>query len=133
MSRAGRRPPSQRQLRVGEELRHAIARILERNEIRDPDVAGRPVTVTEVSVSPDLSHATVFVVPLGGGDSTSLVAGLKRVRAYLRHEVATMVQLRVTPELVFAPDVSFERASRIDALLASPVVRRDIVAPDDEG
>ena len=132
MSRGGRREPSQRQLRVGEELRHAIALILERNDIRDPDVANRAVTVTEVTVSPDLSHATVFVVPLGGGDSASLVAGLKRVRAFVRHEVAGLVKLRVTPELVFAPDISFERSSRIDALLASPIVRRDIDPTDDE-
>jgi len=132
MSRGGRREPSQRQLRVGEELRHAIAQILERNDIRDPDVANRAVTVTEVTVSPDLSHATVFVVPLGGGDSASLIAGLKRVRAFVRHEVACLVKLRVTPELVFAPDISFERSSRIDALLASPVVRRDVEAEDGD-
>lgn len=131
MSRGGRRAPSQRQLRVGEELRHAIAYILERNDIRDPDVAGRAVTVTQVTVSPDLSHATVYVLPLGGGDSAALLAGLKRVRAYLRHEVATMVKLRMTPELVFAADTSFELASRIDALLASPEVRRDVEQGDD--
>lgn len=128
MSR-GQRAPSQRQLRVGEELRHTIANILERGDIRDPDVAGRPVTVTEVMVSPDLRNATVFVIPLGGGDSVSLLAGLKRVRPYLRHEVAKMVQLRMVPDLAFAADTTFDNASRIEEILHSPDVRRDVVAP----
>jgi ribosome-binding factor A len=125
MSR-GQRAPSQRQLRVGEELRHTIANILERGDIRDPDVAGRPVTVTEVSVSPDLRNATVFIVPLGGGDSATLLAGLKRVRPYLRHEVAKMVQLRMVPDLSFSADVTFDNASRIEAILHSPDVLRDL-------
>ncbi len=124
----GQRAPSQRQLRVGEELRHTIANILERGDIRDPDVAGRPVTVTEVSVSPDLRNATVFVVPLGGGDVTSLLSGLKRVRPYLRHEVAKMVQLRMIPDLTFSADITFDNASRIEEILHRPEVRRDIVA-----
>jgi ribosome-binding factor A len=101
MSR-GQREPSQRQLRVGEELRHMIASILERGDIRDGDVAGRPVTVTEVTVSPDLRNATVFVVPLGGGDVASLLAGLKRAKPFLRHELARKVQLRLVPDLAFA-------------------------------
>lgn len=125
MSR-GQRAPSQRQLRVGEELRHVIASILERGDIRDADVAGRPVTVTEVTVSPDLRNATVFVIPLGGGDSVSLLAGLKRVRPYLRHEVARMVQMRTIPDLSFVADATFDNASRIEALLHSPEVRRDL-------
>jgi ribosome-binding factor A len=126
------RAPSQRQLRVGEELRHAIANILERGDIRDPDVAGRPVTVTEVAVSPDLRKATVFVVPLGGGDSSGVLAGLKRVRPYLRHEIARLVQLRLVPDLAFAADVSFDQASRIEALLNSPEVRRDVANRSDD-
>ncbi len=128
----GQRAASQRQLRVGEELRLAIASILERGDIRDPDVAGRPVTVTEVSVSPDLRNATVFVVPLGGGDAVSLLAGLKRVRPYLRHEIARQVQLRLVPELAFAADTTFDQVSRIEALLHSPEVRRDLEKTDDE-
>lgn len=136
MSR-GHRAPSQRQLRVGEELRHAIATILERGDIRDPDVAGRPVTVTEVTVSPDLRNATVFVVPLGGGDVGSLLAGLKRVRPYLRHEVARTVQLRLVPDFSFRADTTFDNAGRIEALLHSPEVARDLdgegVADDYEG
>lgn len=125
MSRS-QKPPSQRQLRVGEELRHAIATILERGDIRDPDVAGRSVTVTEVSVSPDLHNATVFVVPLGGGETAGLLAGLKRVRPFLRHEVARMVQLRVAPDFSFVADTTFDTASRIEALLHSPDVLRDV-------
>lgn len=118
--------PSQRQLRVGEELRHALAQIFERGDVRDPDVAARAVTVTEVSVSPDLRQATVFVVPLGGGDNAPLLAGLKRARPFLRQALARMVKLRVVPDLAFAADTSFDRAQRIDALLDSPEVRRDL-------
>jgi ribosome-binding factor A len=111
---------------VGEELRHVIANILERGDIRDPEVAGRTITVTEVSVSPDLRNATVFVVPLGGGISPELLAGLKRARPFLRHEIARSVQLRLVPDLSFAADTTFDTASRIDALLRSPDVRRDV-------
>ena len=127
--------PTQRQLRVGEELRHAVAHILERGDIRDPDVAGRLITVTEVSVSPDLRNATVFVVPLGGGETANLIAGLKRARPYLRHEVARQVKLRLVPDFSFAADESFDRADRIEALLHSPEVIRDVdaaAAEDDD-
>jgi ribosome-binding factor A len=125
MSR-GQKPPSQRQLRVGEELRHVIATILERGEIRDPDVAGKPVTVTQVSISPDLRNATVFVVPLGGGECKELIKGLKRASPYVRHEVSKMVDLRMMPNFTFAEDNTFDKVSRIEALLHSPEVRRDI-------
>jgi len=126
MSRGGQKPPTQRQLRVGEELRHAVASILERGEIRDPSVAGRSVTVTEISVSPDLRNAMVYVVPLGGGETKELLAGLKRARPYLRHEVAKMVDLRAVPVFSFVADTTFDIASRIEALLHSPEVRRDV-------
>ncbi|HEY1719769.1 MAG TPA: 30S ribosome-binding factor RbfA [Magnetospirillaceae bacterium] len=119
-------PRSQRQLRVGEELRHVLARVLERGEIRDPDVAGRHITVTEVTVSPDLRQATVFVVPLGGGDTGPLLAGLKRTVPFLRHEVARQVQLRVVPDFSFQADRSFDQAERIEQILNSPDVRRDL-------
>jgi len=119
-------PRSQRQLRVGEELRHAIVRILERGDIRDPDVAGKSITVTEVTVSPDLRQATVFVVPLGGGDPAPLLAGLRRVAPFLRHEVGRQVQLRVLPEFSFRSDSSFDQAQRIEEILNSPAVRRDL-------
>ncbi|MEW5728306.1 MAG: 30S ribosome-binding factor RbfA [Pseudomonadota bacterium] len=125
MSR-GHKPPSQRQLRVGEELRHAVAAVIERGDFRDPDLQGRAITVTEVRVSPDLRAATVFVVPLGGGEVGSILAGLKRAKAYLRHEIARAVELRTVPDLWFEADTSFDEASRIDRLLRSPEVRRDL-------
>jgi ribosome-binding factor A len=130
MSR-GHKAPSQRQLRVGEELRHVIANIIERGDIRDPDLKGRAITVTEVRISPDLKNATVFVVPLGGGDVTPILAGLKRARPFLRHEIARMVDLRAVPNLSFEPDTSFDEASKIDALLRSPEVRRDLGGDDE--
>lgn len=127
----GQKPPSQRQLRVGEELRHIISSIIERGDIRDPDLAGRAITVTEVRISPDLKNATVFVVPLGGGEVDVVVKGLKRARAFIRHEVARQVDLRVAPDLFFEADTSFDEASHIDALLRRPDVRRDLGANDD--
>lgn len=126
MPRGGQKPPSQRQLRVGEELRHLIARIIEKGDIRDPDVAGKLITVTEVSVSPDLRSATVYIVQMGGGDDKPLLGGLKRVAPYFRHELAKQTALRTVPTLRFVSDASFERASRIEALLALPDVRRDL-------
>ena len=117
----GHKPPSQRQLRVGEELRHIIARIIERGEFRDPDLAGRAITVTEVRVSPDLANATAFVIPLGGGDCTAILAGLKRAKAFLRHEIGKQV-----PNLFFEADHSFDEASRIEAILRLPEVARDL-------
>ena len=122
----GHKPPSQRQLLVGEELRHIVASIIERGDIRDPDLVGKAITVTEVRISPDLKNATVFVVPLGGGDATAIVKGLKRARPYLRHEIAKQIDLRIVPDLFFEPDVSFDEASKIDALLRRPEVRRDL-------
>jgi ribosome-binding factor A len=128
----GTKPPGQRQLRVGEEIRHALANIFERGDLRDPDLAGRPLTVTEVRISPDLRNATVYVIPLGGGDATSLLAGLKRSRSFLRHELARAVELRMVPDLWFEADKSFDRMSRIEAILAKPEVRRDVEAAGHE-
>ncbi|ARJ64868.1 ribosome-binding factor A [Magnetospirillum sp. ME-1] len=125
MSR-GAKPPSQRQLRVGEELRHAIAMVIERGEFRDPDLQNRAITVTEVKVSPDLRNATVFLVPLGGGEVKPILEGMKRAKAFLRHEIARMVELRAVPDLWFQEDTTFDTASRIDSILNSPEVRRDI-------
>ncbi|TAN56500.1 MAG: 30S ribosome-binding factor RbfA [Magnetospirillum sp.] len=125
----GNKAPSQRQLRVGEELRHAIANVIERDEFRDPDLQGRPITVTEVRVGPDLRNATVFVVPLGGGDVAPILAGLKRAKAFLRHEIGRAVQLRAVPDLWFQSDATFDEATRIEALLRSPEVRRDLEPP----
>lgn len=118
--------PSQRQLRVGEELRHALARIFERGALRDPALSGTAITVTEVRVSPDLKHATAFVMPLGGAHLADVLAGLGRSAGYLRREVTKEVRLRLAPDLVFAADTSFDHASRIDRLLRQPDVERDL-------
>jgi ribosome-binding factor A len=109
--------PSQRQLRVGEELRHALAAVIERGELRDPDLAGAPLTVTEVRIGPDLRHATAFVVPLGGGDVDVKVDALNRARPFLRRKIAAAVRLKFVPDLVFEADTSFDYAKRIDELL----------------
>lgn len=118
--------PSTRPLRVGEEIRHALAAVLARGELRDPDLVGVAITVTEVRVSPDLMRATAFVTPLGGGEIDRIVAALHRAAPYLRGQIVKAVKLRRAPELGFAPDTSFDYASRIDAALRDPAVRRDI-------
>lgn len=127
--------PSQRQLRVGEELRHALAWILERGELRDPVLATTPVTVTEVRVSPDLKNATCFVTPLGGGDANAVaqvIDALGRARKFLRHEVVRQVKLKYAPQLHFEHDTSFDAAGHIDALLHRPEVARDLHHDDEE-
>jgi ribosome-binding factor A len=126
-----KKAPSQRQLRVGEELRHAIAGILARDDIRDPDVEGVVITVTEVRASPDLKRATVFITPLGGGDHDAVLQGLKRSARYLRGQVSKQVHLRHTPQFVFELDTSFDTAGHIDELLHRPEVRRDLARGDD--
>ncbi len=118
--------PGQRQLRVGEALRHALAEILARGELRDPELAGLQVTVTEVRVSPDLRAATAFVVPFGGGDAAVLAEALNRASAFFRMRLADEVELRVAPTIHFAPDLSFDKAERIERLLHDPHVARDL-------
>lgn len=120
------KPPSQRQLRVGEEVRHALAALFERGDFRDPDLASARITVTEVRASPDLRQMTVFVTRLGGGDASILLAALKRATPFLRARVASAVRLKFAPELVFRADTAIDRAARIDALLHSPAVARDL-------
>ena len=128
------RVPSQRQLRVGEELRHVLARILERNEIRDPELMGKSITVTEVRVSPDLKNATAYVVPLGGiGDVFEITAALNRVKPFIRHRVAQSVHLRSVPNLLFLPDTTFDEASHINDLLNLSEVARDLKKSNDNG
>ncbi len=123
--------PGQRQLRVGEEIRHALAALLTRAELKDPDLAGRSLTVSEVKMSPDLRHATAFVVPLGGEPNGAILKALGRAAPFLRGEIARRVQLRYAPELVFAADRSFATASRISELLHQPDVARDLGGEPD--
>jgi ribosome-binding factor A len=119
---------SQRRLRVGEELRHALARILRHGELRDPVLENASITVTEVRMSPDLRNATAFVMPLAGTNAEEVVASLERSATFVKGLVAREVQLRNTPNLVFALDDTFDRAERISALLARPEVARDLEA-----
>ena len=132
-SHSPERGPSQRQLRVGEMLRHALAQILLRGEIRDPDLEGVSVTVTQVKPSPDMRHATAFVEPLGGQNARTIVAALNRNKAYLRGEMGHMIELKFTPDLRFVEDTSFAEAEKIETLLKSDRVRRDLEGDDDDG
>ncbi len=125
--------PSVRTLRVGEQVRHALADVLSRGDVRDPVLETHLVSVTEVRVSPDLRHATAFVMPLGGGDTDEVIAALKRNVRYLRGEVVRRVNLKYAPDLHFRLDESFEEAGKIDALLRSPGVRRDLGDGEDAG
>src|SRR5690242_14899512 len=122
--------PSQRQLRVGEESRHVLVDVLARGGLRDPQLQGVSITVAEVRMSPDLKHATAYVMPLGGAKVDDVVKALKRASRFLRGEVARGVRLRVAPEIAFAADRSFEEASKIEAALRRPEVRRDLATPE---
>ena len=117
---------SQRQLRVGEVIRHALAGLLEREELRDPGLKDVSVTVTEVRISPDLRNATVFVMPLGGIDTADVIESLSRATPFFRRRIAQTISLRRSPELFFELDVSFENARQIDMLLKSPAVASDV-------
>jgi ribosome-binding factor A len=121
--------PTQRQLRVGEEIRHSIAWALERGDVRDHAIVGVAITVTEVRISPDLKNATVFITPLGGGDQEAVTAvtdGLNRAAPFFRRMIAKQLELRVVPRLKFIPDVSFDKASEMDALMRRADVARDL-------
>jgi ribosome-binding factor A len=120
------RAPSQRQRRVGELVRHALAEILQRGEIHDPALEAVAITVPEVRMSPDLKLATVFVMPLGGAGGGAVVAAFERNRRFLRGEIARRIDLRYAPDLRFRLDTSFAEGERVDALLRSPGVRRDL-------
>ena len=118
--------PSQRMLRVGELVRHAMAELLTRSEIDDPALEGQVVTVPGVRMSPDLKLATVYVMPLGGKNIGDVLAALDRHKKALRGEIARRVNLKFAPEVRFKPDPSFECGAKIDALLDLPKVKRDL-------
>jgi ribosome-binding factor A len=125
MSARSGRAPSQRARRMGEVVRHALAEVLARGDLRDPDLTGVAITVTEVRPSQDLKSATVFVTPLGGvGDIDLIVKALKRARGHLRAEVGHMVEAKFTPELRFVADTAFEQSQRLSEVL------RDVAARD---
>jgi len=120
------KPPSQRQLRAGELIRHALTDILAREEFNDPALYGKSITITEVRISPDLKNATAFAAPLGGEEMAKVVEALNRAASFLRGRLSREVDLRYTPILRFIPDDSYDEARRIDELLASERVRRDL-------
>ena len=117
--------PSQRQLRAGELVRHALAEIMLEANVADPALSGVSVTISEVRMSPDLRHATCFVNPLGGVKADEVVAGLNRATRFFRGRLGPHVDLRFTPDLVFRHDESFETAAKMDALFDRLNVQRD--------
>ena len=128
--------PSQRQQRVAELVRHALAEVLARGDIQDGVLTGHVITIPEVRMSPDLKLATAYVMPLGGRDEGAVLEALNRNRKALRTEVAHRVNLKFAPDLRFLRDETFDEAARIDALLRSEKVQRDVSkesdGPDEE-
>jgi ribosome-binding factor A len=122
---------SQRQLRVGELIRHELAAMLSRGDIHDPVVEAHMITVPEVRMSPDLRLATIYVMPLGGRDVKDVVAALERNKRYVRGEIARRVNLKFAPEIRFRIDERFDEAERIEKLLRTPVVQRDLKSEED--
>jgi ribosome-binding factor A len=120
------KPPNQRQLRVGEEIRHVLADIFMRGECYDPDITNNPITVSEVRISPDLKNATAYFMPLGGKNRDLVLAALIRNAPILRKLVSDRMQLRYAPRVSFRLDNSFDEAHRIELLLKSPAVARDL-------
>jgi len=123
---------SVRLLRVGEQVRHILAEVLLRGDVHDDVLASTHVSVTEVRMSPDLKHAIVFVKPLLGAEEDKVLKALRTNTAYLQSEVAKRVNLKYAAKLKFLPDESFDEGARIDALLRSPTVVRDLGEPEDE-
>jgi ribosome-binding factor A len=123
---------SQRQLRVGELVRHVLSDLLARGEIHDPVIEHHMITVPEVRMSADLRLATIYVMPLGGQDIEPVIAALDRNKRFVRGEIARRVNLKFAPEIRFAIDQRFDEAERIEGLLRTPAVRRDLKRDDDQ-
>ena len=124
--------PSQRQLRVAEEVRHALAAIFERGDFRDPDLANARITVTEVRAGPDLRHMTAFISGLGKDVPPEQFAALRRASAFLRTQVAKNVRLKFAPDLHFQPDSALDYAMKIDLLMRQPKVAQDLTAEKED-
>ena len=124
--------PSQRQLRVGELVRHTMADMLTRGEVHDPVIEGHLITVPEVQMTADLRLATIYVMPLGGRDTDAVLAALERNKKFLRGEIAHRVNLKFAPEIRFRIDERFDEAERIEKLLRTPAVRRDLDNKTDD-
>jgi ribosome-binding factor A len=124
--------PTQRALRAGELVRHAVAEIFARGDVHDPVLEGHLITVPEVRMSPDLRMATIYVMPLGGKDSKDVLAALDRNKKFLRGEIAHRVNLKFAPDIRFMLDERFDEAERIDKLLRTPAVARDLQGDNEE-
>jgi ribosome-binding factor A len=124
--------PSQRMLRVGELIRHTLSDLLARGAVRDSVLEGHVITVPDVRMSPDLKLATVYIMPLGGKDVDGVLAALDRHKKFLRGEIAARINLKFAPEVRFRADQSFDCGTKIDALLDSPQVKRDLVIDPDK-
>ncbi len=120
------KPPSQRQLKAGELIRRALAEILARENLRDPDLKGVSVTISEVRASPDLRHALVYAIPLGGGDTDKVIAALQRCASFLRGRLGKEMEMKSTPRLKFVADRSFDTAEDMTKLLGQPKVQQDL-------
>jgi len=123
---------SQRQLRVGELVRHAMAELLTRGDVHDPVIEGHLITVPEVRMTPDLRLATIYIMPLAGRDADEVLAAFERHKKFLRGEIGHRVNLKFAPDIRFRVDERFAEAERIDKLLCSPAVKRDLEHEDDE-
>jgi ribosome-binding factor A len=121
--------PSQRMLRVGELIRHTLSDLLTRGAVLDPVLQGHVVTVLDVRMSPDLKHASVYVMPLGGKDANEVLDALERHKKFIRGEIAHRINLKFAPELRFKSDQSFDYGAKIDALFDTPEVKRDLLKP----
>ncbi|MDR3526043.1 MAG: 30S ribosome-binding factor RbfA [Rhizomicrobium sp.] len=124
---SAKKGPTQRQLRVGETLRHALSQILLRGDIRDPDLAGVSVTITQVIPSGDMRHAAVYCEPLGGKNAEKVIPALNRHKAYLRGQMGHLIALKFTPDLRFVEDKSFAEAEKIEIILKSARVQQDLL------
>src|ERR1700690_3790492 len=123
---------SQRQLRVGELIRHELAGMLSRGDVHDPVIETHMITVPEVRMSPDLRLATIYVMPLAGRDQTDVLEALERNARYMRGELARRVNLKFAPEIRFRIDERLKEAERIEKLLRTPDVKRDLAGKKDE-
>jgi len=123
---------SQRQLRVGELIRHAMAEMLARGEVHDPVLESHLITIPEVRMTADLKLATIYVMPLGGRDVKEVIAALNDNRKFLRGEIAHRVNLKFAPDIRFRADERFDEAERIEELLRTPAVQRDLERDTDE-
>ncbi|MGE0341219.1 MAG: 30S ribosome-binding factor RbfA [Xanthobacteraceae bacterium] len=124
--------PSQRMLRMGELVRHALAEMFSRGEVHDPVLETHVITIPEVAMTPDLRHATAYVMPLGGKDARTVIDALNRNKKYMRGVVAKKINAKFTPDLHFRIDERFDRADEIDRLLKQPEVQRDLKREDEE-